>query len=168
MSNNKFTTAGSILEKKEKVKKVLVMGVGNLIMGDEGIGIHVIRELQKKQLRNNIDLLDGGTGGFHLISYLQEYETIVMIDASLDNFPEGTVRMIKPKFASDFPKALSAHDIGLKDLIESVSLIGKLPEIYLITVSVKELNNISIELSPAISGAVPGVISEVENILKKF
>ena len=113
-----------------------------------------------------IDLLDGGTGGFHLMSYFQEYENIIMIDATLDKKPAGTVSVIQPKFASDFPKALSAHDIGLKDLLEAVALLDKLPKIYLITISIKDLNNMSIELSPVVSKAMPKIINKVDSVLE--
>lgn len=145
--------------------KILIMGVGNLIMGDEGVGIHVIKELEKLPMPDNVDLLDGGTGGFHLLSYLQNYPLVIMIDATLDQDPEGTVKTIKPKFASDFPKALSAHDIGLKDLLEAVTLLDKLPEMYLITISIKDLSRMSVELSSIISETIPAVIKELRSIL---
>lgn len=148
--------------------KILIMGVGNLIMGDEGVGIHVIKELEKMPMPDNIELLDGGTGGFHLLSYLQSYPLVIMIDATLDQDPEGTIKTIKPKFASDFPKALSAHDIGLKDLLEAVTLLDKLPEMYLITISIKDLSRMSVELSSIILKTIPAVIKEVHSILGKI
>ena len=148
--------------------KILIMGVGNLIMGDEGVGIHVIKELEKMPMPDNIELLDGGTGGFHLLSYLQSYPLVIMIDATLDQDAEGTVKTIKPKFASDFPKALSAHDIGLKDLLEAVTLLDKLPEMYLITISIKDLSRMSVELSSIILKTIPAVIKEVHSILGKI
>jgi hydrogenase maturation protease len=147
------------------MKKILILGVGNILMGDEGIGIHSIKELEKKSFPGNVTLLDGGTGGFHLLNYLQEYEIIVMIDATMDNKPEGTVSIIEPRFASDFPKSLSAHDIGLRDLIESVSLLGELPKIFLITVSINHIQNMSMELSSKIEASIPEITREVESIL---
>ena len=53
--------------------KTLILGVGNLLLKDEGVGIHVIRALENKNLPDNVDLMDGGTGGLHLLSWLQEY-----------------------------------------------------------------------------------------------
>ena len=148
------------------MKKILILGIGNVLMGDEGIGIHTVKALAEKNLPKEVELLDGGTGGFHLMSYFQEYENIIMIDATLDKKPAGTVSVIQPKFASDFPKALSAHDIGLKDLLEAVALLDKLPKIYLITISIKDLNNMSLELSPAIFKAIPEVINKVDSVLE--
>ncbi|MDR0825083.1 MAG: hydrogenase maturation protease, partial [Prevotella sp.] len=71
--------------------KTLILGVGNLLLKDEGVGIHVIQALEQEQLPSGIHLMDGGTGGFHLMSWLEEYERIIMIDATLDNNPPGTV-----------------------------------------------------------------------------
>jgi len=147
------------------MKNILILGVGNILMGDEGIGIHSIKELEKNSFPENVTLLDGGTGGFHLLNYLQEYKIIIMIDASMDNKPEGTVSVIEPKFASDFPKSLSAHDIGLRDLIESVSLLGELPKIFLITISINHIQNMSMELSQKIKASLSEIAQKVESIL---
>jgi len=147
------------------MKNILILGVGNILMGDEGIGIHSIKELEKNSFPENVTLLDGGTGGFHLLNYLQEYKIIIMIDASMDNKPEGTVSVIEPKFASDFPKSLSAHDIGLRDLIESVSLLGELPKIFLITISINHIQNMSMELSQKIKASLSEITQKVESIL---
>ncbi len=144
---------------------VLVMGVGNLLMGDEGVGVHALRALDAKRLPSNVRLLDGGTGGFHLLPYLQEYPVVIIIDATMDQRPPGTVRVLEPKFASDFPKVLSAHDIGLKDLVESAALLGKLPKIYLITISIAGFQNMEIKLSESVKAALSKVRREVIKIL---
>jgi len=147
---------------------VLVLGIGNYLMGDEGVGVHAVRELERRRVRPGVSLLDGGTGGFHLLSYLQEYPAILLIDATMDGSPPGTVRVLRPKFASDFPRALSAHDIGLRDLIESTVLTGNLPEIHLVTVSIGSLNDMTTELSPAVSAAIPSVVHSVDRILSEI
>lgn len=146
-------------------KRILVLGVGNYILGDEGIGVHAVRELEKIKLPANVTLLDGGTGGFHLMSYFSEFEKIIMIDATLSSRYEGEIAVLKPKFASDFPRSLSAHDIGLKDMIESITLLDKLPDIILITVSIKHIEGLSVELSPVIKDTIPAIISEVEKLV---
>lgn len=88
------------LENKES--KILILGIGNILLGDEGVGVHAIKYLESKKLPESIDLLDGGTGGFHLLKYMEDYNPIILIDATLDNAPEGTIRLIEPKFAPSF------------------------------------------------------------------
>lgn len=146
--------------------RILILGIGNVLMGDEGIGVHTIKKLENITLPSNVDLLDGGTGGFHLMSYFEEYQKIIMIDATMDGKEEGTVSVIKPRFASDFPKSLSAHDIGLKDMIESITIIDKLPEIFLITVTIKEIRSMYMELSEKVKDSVPDVIDKIRNLIE--
>jgi len=143
--------------------KTLILGVGNLVLKDEGVGIHIIRALEKENLPSGIDLMDGGTGGLHLLSWLEEYDRIIMIDATLDQNPPGTVRLIRPHYASDFPPLMSAHEIGLRDMIEAMTISGKVPEILLIVVSVADISAVGMELSEEVKAAIPEVIEIVKS-----
>jgi hydrogenase maturation protease len=145
--------------------KVLILGVGNYLMGDEGVGIHAARRLEADSFPPGVDVVDGGTGGFHLLSYLQDYPTLVMIDACMDGRDPGTISLIRPRFANDFPRSLSAHDIGLRDLIEAAALLGPLPDILLLTVSIAGIQAMSTDLSPPVAAALPPLIHQVRRIL---
>ena len=114
----------------DRQKTWLVMGIGNLLMGDEGLGVHVIRHLQKHHPLPNVEYVDGGTGSFHLLSYLTAYPKTVLVDATIDGKPPGTLTVLKPKFSSDYPVTLTAHDIGLKDLLDALYLSGQQPSIF--------------------------------------
>ncbi len=135
----------------------LVLGIGNLLMGDEGVGVRVIERLEQESWPDGVTVVDGGTGGFHLLEYLQEFSPIVMVDATMDGQPPGTVGVLRPKYASDFPRALTAHDIGLRDLVESAALLGPLPDITLVTISIAEVRSMDTRLSPAVERALPTV-----------
>lgn len=140
----------------------LVLGIGNILMGDEGVGVRVIEALECASWRpDGVTLLDGGTGGFHLLEYLQEFTPIVMIDATLDGQPAGTVSVLRPKYASDFPRALTAHDIGLRDLVETAALLGSLPPITLVTISIAEIQSMVTTLTPAVAAAIPAAAALV-------
>ena len=143
---------------------ILILGVGNLLMNDEGVGIHVIRELEKTGV-SGAELMDGGTAGFHLLGFIQSYDAIIFVDASLDHFPAGTVRVLNPKFAKDFPKQLSAHEIGLKDLIDSTFLLGNRPEFYLVARSVKDFQDMGLNLSSEVEAAIPGAAEKVRALV---
>ena len=144
---------------------ILVLGIGNLLMNDEGVGIHVISRLEKEGIQG-ADLMDGGTGGFHLLGFIQSYKTIIIVDASLDNFPPGHVRVLQPRYAKDFPRQLSAHEIGLKDLIDSAILLGNMPELHLIAISVKDFQDMGMDLSPEVEAAIPVAIQKVRELVK--
>jgi len=64
--------------------------------------------------------MDGGTGSFNLMPILSQYPYVVFVDATMDNKPAGSINVLYPEFAADFPSVLSAHDVGLKDMIEAL------------------------------------------------
>ena len=148
--------------------KILILGIGNYLMGDEGIGVHVANRLQKKNLSFDVEIVDGGTGGFHLLEYFETYETIILVDATLDNNPIGTIRLIKPRFAQDFPKAMSTHDIGLKDMVSALQLLGKMPTIHLFVVSIESLQQQGIELTADIEQVIPRLIQKIEELILRI
>ena len=144
--------------------RVMIMGVGNYLMGDEGIGIHAVQKLLHQDLPPFVDVVDGGTGGFHLLEYFEKYPKVILIDASLDGNEAGTIRLIHPKFASDFPKAMSSHDIGLKDLISSLQLLGRIPEIHLFVVSIEVLQMQGVELTNKTEAVLPELVKQVKQL----
>lgn len=146
--------------------RLLILGIGNLLMGDEGVGVHAIQALQKEPLPAGVELVDGGTGGFHLLSYLSEYPTVILIDAIMDGRDPGTVAIAKPQFLSDYPRSLGAHDIGLRDLIESAALLGPLPVMHLITISIAEIRLGTTELTPVVQQALVEVVAAVRLVLR--
>ncbi len=145
----------------------LVLGIGNLLMGDEGVGVHVARALADRPLPPHVTVVDGGTGGFHLLSCLLDFEPVVLIDATTDGHAPGTITTTEPKFASDFPRSLTAHDIGLRDLIESAALLAPLPKMYLVTISIDALQSMEMRLSPAVDACVPRAAGVVTDLLAR-
>ena len=143
---------------------ILILGIGNYPMGDEGIGVHVAERLQQENLPG-VDVVEGGTGGFYLLDYFESYETIVLVDATLDSNPIGTIRLIKPRFANDFPKAMSTHDIGLKDMVSALQLMGKMPAIHLFVVSIESLQQQGIVLPKDIEKIIPALLQKIKELL---
>jgi hydrogenase maturation protease len=144
---------------------VLILGVGNLLVGDEGVGVHALRALEAETWPAQVHLVDGGTGGFHLLELLGSYPRIILIDATRDGAAPGTVSQFRARVAADFPPALGAHDIGLRDLISAATLLGPLPEIEVITVSVTELKPMTLELSAPVAAALPEVGRRVRSLV---
>ena len=151
---------------KTMQKRVLILGVGNYLMGDEGVGVHLARHLAYDLNDEQIDVVDGGTGGFQLMEWMESYPSVILVDATLDQREPGTIRLIQPKFSADFPKAMSTHEIGLKDVVESLILLDKLPQIYLFVVSIRNVQPLSIELSPEIQSALTDLKKQVSELAK--
>jgi hydrogenase maturation protease len=134
-------------------KKTLVMGLGNLLMGDEGVGVHVVRALEARTLPEGIECLDGGTGGFTLLGALESADRIVLIDAAADGNPPGTVTRTTPRFSRDYPPTLTAHDIGVKDLLDAFYIRVGEREIVLYAITIDPQQPISTQLSAPIARA---------------
>ncbi len=134
---------------------VLVLGIGNVLMGDEGVGVHVLRTLELEPEIPGVRLLDGGTGGVNLLTEFDGVSAIVLVDATYDGQPAGTVTYLQPKRVADLPRGLGAHDFGLKDLFAAAALIGRMPELHLYTISVAQIQPMCTELSPAVEDALP-------------
>ena len=145
----------------------LILGIGNLLLCDEGVGIHVIHALDSETtpLPPHARTLDGGTGGFHLIGEIQSHPRVILIDATLDDKPPGTITILEPRHAADFPPLLSAHEIGLRDMIETMTLTGPVPRMTLITISAANINEVGMTLTPAVAAAIPGVIAAIKKLL---
>ena len=145
--------------------RVLVLGIGNVLMGDEGVGVHVIRQLNEMKLPEGVECLDGGTGSFLLLEPMQQASRVVLIDATIDGNPAGTVTRLTPRFSSDYPKTLTAHDIGLKDLLDAAYLMRMALDVTLFAVSIDPLQELGMELSPAIAKRVPQIAAIVSDEL---
>jgi hydrogenase maturation protease len=141
--------------------KTLVLGLGNVIMGDEGVGVHTVRALEKQSLPTNVECLDGGTGGFILLEPLQQADRIILIDATADENPYGTVSRTTPKFSSDYPPTLTAHDIGIKDLLDAFYIQGGNRDIILYTITIDPRQPISMELSEQCEQARDEVVQRI-------
>jgi hydrogenase maturation protease len=137
-------------------------------MGDEGIGVHFIQEMSNLDLPEYVDILDEGIGIFLLLSCFEAHNTVNFIDATMNGQKAGTISLIRPNFASDFSSALSVHDVGLKDMIEAVYLMDKIPDIHLFTVSIKEINPMTIDLNDPVKQAIPDIINQIINFSKKL
>lgn len=151
-------------------KRTLVLGLGNLIMGDEGVGVHVVQAIEKRKLPEGVECLDGGTGGFILLGPLQDAERIVLIDAAADGNPPGTVTRTMPQFSRDYPPTLTAHDIGVKDLLDAFYMQGGTRDVTLYAITIDPQQPIRMGLSKecvaAAAKAERMIVAELEELVK--
>jgi hydrogenase maturation protease len=139
----------------------VILGIGNLLMGDEGVGVHAVRAIEAMVLPPGVTCVDGGTGGLHLLGLLDDAARVVLIDATIDGQPAGTVRRLQPRFSRDYPATLTAHDIGLKDLLDTLHLMDRVPEVILFAVSIDGINGLETELSPGVRAILPDLVRSV-------
>jgi hydrogenase maturation protease len=94
-----------------------------------------------------VECLDGGTGGFVLLEPLQSADRIVLVDAAADGNPIGTVTRTTPRFSRDYPPTLTAHDIGVKDLLDVFYIQGGEREVVLYAITIDPRQPIRMSLS---------------------
>lgn len=138
--------------------QLMILGIGNLLLGDEGVGVHVVQRLEQMALPPGVACLDGGTGGFHLLEAMQSAERLLIVDAAASDDLPGTITVLQPRYPRDYPPTLTAHDIGLKDLISAFYLLDSPVEVKLIAVTIDPNQPLSMELSPAIARAAGQVV----------
>ena len=147
-----------------------MLGLGNVLMGDEGIGVYVVRAVEQKLaelgLPGDVECLDGGTGGFSLLEPLENADNIILIDAAADGNPVGTVTRTTPRFSRDYPPTLTAHDIGMKDLLDMFYIQGGQHEIVLYAITIDPKQPIRMSLSnegeKSAALAVSQIITELQ------
>ncbi len=146
---------------RNNAKKTLVLGLGNVLMGDEGVGVHVVRALEKRALPAGVECLDGGTGGFTLLEPLEDADRIVLIDAAADGNAAGTVTRTTPRFSRDYPPTLTAHDVGVKDLLDVFYMQGGERKVVLYAIAIDPRQPIRMSLSPEMEKACAEAVERV-------
>ena len=147
---------------------VLILAVGNLLMGDEGVGVHALRTLEREPPVPGARLLDGGVAGVNLLDDIQRARSVIVIDATRDGRPPGTVTLLRPATVGALPQSLSSHDFGLKDLFAAAALLGAMPDVHLFTVSVETVHPMCLELSPPVAAAVPVLLHSVRALAARL
>jgi hydrogenase maturation protease len=148
----------------ENNKKILVLGVGNLLLGDEGIGIHLIQEMRKELLPRNVELVDGGTAGIDLLNWLEAAEYIIIVDCVEAGEKPGSIfRIPIDELVLDSTNQLiSLHDINLTEVLSMAKKMKILPPTIIFGVQ-PEFIGYQTELSPTLHNTLPRLIQLIKN-----
>ena len=140
----------------------LLLGVGNLLLQDEGVGIHVVQAIAGAagtpggSLPPGTRVVDGGTLGLDLLPLLDDADSVVFVDAANLRQPPGTVEVLREdEVAAASGGQLSVHQVGLADLLAAARLVGSLPEhVSLVAVQPSDIAP-GLDLTPDVEAAVP-------------
>ncbi len=140
-----------------------MLGIGNILLRDEGVGVRVIESLAKcYKLPAGVELLDGGTSGMDLLYTISGRDLLIVCDAVNSDAPPGTVIQITgddvPAF---FQTKLSPHQVGLSDVLATLKLLDELPPVVSIVGIVPEDLSLGIELSPTAAAAVDHALTMI-------
>jgi hydrogenase maturation protease len=148
--------------------KIVILGIGNILLTDEGIGVHVANELAKMDLPSGLSVVEGGTDGFRLLNVITEADRLIVVDAVKGGAKPGSIYRFDIDDVKNVPSGFktSVHQIGILEVIDLSELIGKKPHTTVIGVEPKSLD-MSMELSPEIQSKVPRIIELVLEEVKK-
>jgi hydrogenase maturation protease len=139
--------------------ETVVVGVGNSILSDDGVGIHAVRLLERDpRLPANVDVLDGGTLGLELLPYISDSSRILFLDAVNTGAAPGTPIRMTAEEVLGIKTGVSVHQLGVSDLISALALTAIHPQ-EIILLGVQPANtDWGTELSPGVGAALPGLI----------
>ena len=144
------------------MRRIAVIGVGNILMGDEGVGVRAVEELGRLKLPEGVQLIDAGTAIHSLMGRLSEFDKLVIVDAVKGGGPPGTIyRLALDEIESDPSRILSLHDLGVLETLRIERLIGDVPEEVVIVGIEPERVEPSLELSPVLRERLPELIRAV-------
>jgi hydrogenase maturation protease len=157
------------------VPPVLVLGLGNVLLGDDGVGPALLREVQGLYAGvPDVECIDGGTQGMALLGYLAGREALIVLDAFAGGRNAGAVSVLEGSEVLSFrvTRATTAHEGNAGELLAIAQLLGDLPErVFLIGVEPERVRT-ELGLSECVAGALPAAIVKtcgvVENILAEL
>ena len=151
--------------------QITILGVGNILLRDEGVGVRVIEELKKSYIfPENVRVVDGGTQGLWLLSTIQESDHLIIIDAVLGGGAPGSFYRLE---RADLPKGLrvkqSAHDSDLVEALNLCSLVEKEPKtVVVIGIEPLDISPFGLDLSPEIEKKIDDIMGMVITEVNKL
>ena len=149
--------------------KVLILGVGNILLRDDGFGVHLIQSLEETAFPPNVQILEAGTVSHQLIPAFRSIDYLIVIDAVEAGDAPGSIFKFSPKdmnFHSE--QKISLHQISLTDVLQMAELTGAKPKTVIIAVQPKDVSTWGLELSDEVRMAMPKVKELVFDELKKI
>lgn len=151
------------------MKPILILGLGNPLQGDDGVGCRVAQELEKRELPNDVEVMDGGTPGVGLLNFLAGRKWVIIVDAAEMGIAVGEFRRFTPEqvVLTGSAQRFSLHRSGVADALALADELKiKLPEIIFFGVQPARVEWRD-ALSPPVQAAVPRVIDAILNELNQ-
>ena len=144
--------------------RVVVLGVGNILMSDEGVGVHAVTELAERyDIPDCVEIIDGGTSGMDCLDRIADADLLLIADCmrSKDKAPGTITRLADDEINAWFKTKISPHQVGLSDVLAACCFHGISPK-HVVLVGVQpESFETSMELTPAIAAVLPNVVGRL-------
>lgn len=154
----------------EAVSPILVLGLGNILMQDEGIGVRAIEQLRKSYLfPNEVEVLDGGTAGMALYEHVVDREHLIVIDAVKTGQPAGTIVCLQnDEVPALLQNKVSPHQLALSDILATLKIAGQqVPQVTVIGVEPMSLE-MGLELSDTVAEQLTTLVEQVVTCIQSL
>jgi hydrogenase maturation protease len=142
--------------------RAIVLGIGNVLLGDEAVGVRAVEALEAHALPPEVQVVDGGTCGMELLDQLADADLLIVVDAVLAGKQPGElVRLAGDEVPVFFRSKLSPHQVGLPDVMASLEFCGHKPK-ELVVIGVQPASfELSLDMTPLIAARVPQLVAAV-------
>lgn len=140
---------------------VVVLGIGNILLSDEGVGVRVVEQLERNfVLPATVNVIDGGTCGMEMLEQLENLDALIVVDCVRHGQPPATPVLLKGDVVPVFFKTkLSPHQVGLSDVLASLEFTGKAPQ-YTAIVGIQPVSmELGLDLTPQVAARVPELVA---------
>jgi hydrogenase maturation protease len=152
------------------IKKTLVIGMGNVLMQDEGVGVRAVEELVSRyHIPDSVEVIDGGTTGMELFEPMRQTDNLIIADAVNTSAPYGSlVRIANDEIPAFFQTKLSNHQLGVSDLLALLALKGEMPEqvtiVGMVPHSLENRLGLTPEAAEGLEGMVQMLLDELASL----
>lgn len=146
-----------------------VVGVGNILLSDEGIGVHLVAALSRENALPGVEYVDGGVMGGALLNAIEGEDKVVVLDTVAAPFPPGTVLKLRPDdLESGGRDRFSLHDLNLSDTIGLMRLRETLPEMMILGIVPADIATYRIGLSAPLAAKFDEILGKVRAEIRRF
>jgi hydrogenase maturation protease len=150
-------------------RNVLLLGVGNILLGDDGFGVHLINSLADTPFPPNVQVQEAGTVSHQLIPLIRELDHLIIIDVVDAKDRPGSIFRFSPEdLQYTKEQMVSLHQISLIDVLHMAELTGGRPKTTIIAVQPQDVSNWSLELTEPVKAVIPKVKELIMEELKKI
>ncbi len=145
------------------MNKIMVLGVGNILLRDEGVGVRVVERLKAAyRFPDNVELVDGGTAGLDLLPVVEGVSRLIIVDTVKTSGPPGSIFRFTPDDINiKVPYKTSLHQIGMVEVFAVAEALGRKMEAVIIGVEPEDMSSWGLELTPTIEARVPEIMALV-------
>ena len=148
--------------KSSSPRGLLVLGLGNVLCSDDGLGAVAVGMLAERYEGEDVRILDGGTLGLSLLPYLEDARDAILVDAIQADGPPGScVRLEGAEVAPAVAARLSPHQVGVADLLDAARWRGRVPGRLVLVGLVPETLSLGLALSPSLRARLPELVVRV-------